>query len=195
MLRKHPRSSGCTACGDLYNHSKGSKCQRLSDMAKCLTPWGRAAASVTSFSALCLECVGEGLEREARMGTRHGYQCSGQTSQSAVSAKQNYCLPTGICFFLPSLLFLFCFLVFGVLYNKASGSAGLTLPAPQAWSKPPQVNQEPGLVQQKPAQARSRYVCLILDTDSAPLPNGLALVCFLSIRKKFLVFPDALSVF
>lgn len=33
-------------------------------------------------------------------------------------------------------------------------------------------------------------------TDSAPSPNGLALVsCFLSVRKRFLLFPDALSVF
>lgn len=40
MLRKDPRSSGRTACGDLYNHGKGNKCWRLSDVAKSWLPQG-----------------------------------------------------------------------------------------------------------------------------------------------------------
>lgn len=110
MLRKDPRSSGRTARGDLYNHGKGNKCWRLR-RGKTLTPVGRAAASVTSFSALCLECVGEGPEWEACRGTRHGFSAQDRPVSPAVSARQNYCLPNGICFFFSLVIVVFCLVV------------------------------------------------------------------------------------
>lgn len=158
-------------------------------MAKCLTPQRRAAVSVTSFSALCLECAGEGLEQET--SPRHRDQCSGQTSHSAFSGWQNCHLPGGICFVLPCFCFVWGFFgefllllsCFWVLFNKAPGSAGPIQPPSwirsKAWSSS-NLHQ----------QGLDKYVC----SGSAPSPNGLVLVsCFSSVRKRCFLFPYALS--
>lgn len=96
----------------------------------------------------------------------------------------------------PSLFFggfvLFCFLVFGVLTKRQVLLAWPCQHHRLGASLPTWIRSKAWFSRSLHKQGLDTCVC----TDSAPLPNGLALVsCFLSVRKKFLLFPDALSVF
>lgn len=113
MLRKDPRSSGRTAHGDLYNHGKGNKCWRLSDVAKSWLPQGEQLLQ-SHLSVHSVWNVWERGRSERLAGVQDMDLVLEQTSESCGLSQAELLLTQWHLLFL-SLVVVFCLVVFAVV--------------------------------------------------------------------------------